>query len=359
MSHEYADIMSTASDAQAPFPESFALNAEHLASRPDSFTKRISYVPGDPTVSLNPADVNTYLSVHLETRLLDELYDRLWLVARQSSDSIDALHVQKIKGRNIVPSEDPRLHLVWQHDKIYIKPLPICLLNHEFWTTYLHLPQKKKDDDCPSPNSNSATTNSNHFNRSVAVGFLRSYAFLIKYQLDFILAKESHLIPNDVDWTKWSRFINSFRILEDHHVAKRYHYGQLRLSRLNWVVRLFRPRNANTVWFYEIPHWSISDYVTRATLPMLFIFASVSLVLSSMQVALSVPADGLWFQHPNGSGLCYMSRAFWGFSIAVLLLSGVVWVLLFGIPLLVLSWQFWWGFRKQRKRARGVVSGGC
>lgn len=354
MSHVNATIMSTPASFLVPFPESFALNTERLAPYPDhssrnssSLTEPISYVPGDPTVSLDPAAVNAHLSAQLETRLLDELYDHLWLVARKSRHSIDTLHKQKIKGRNIVPSEDPRLHLVWQHDKVYIKPLPVCLLNYDFWATYLRLPEKTKVDSASS-NSDTATPN---FDRSFAVGFLRSYAFLIKHQLDFILAKDSHLIPEDVDWVKWSRFINNFRGLEDHHVAKRYHYGQLRLSRLNWAVRLFRPQNANTCWFYEIPHWSITEYLTRATLPLLFMFASVSLALSSMQVALSVPADGLWFLHPDESGLRYMSRSFWVFSVAVLFLSGVIWVLLLGIPLVILAWQLSWGFRNQRKRA--------
>jgi hypothetical protein len=354
--------MSTSTTSQVPFPALCALNTEHLAhpdlqsQNPSSTcsndTGHITYVPGDPNVNLfpaedntSPAKVNTYLSSQLETRLLDELYDRMWLVARKSGHSIDALHMQKIKGRDIAPCEDPRLHLVWQGDKIYIKPLPVCLLNHEFWTRYLHLPESK-ELHASSSSSDSVTSN---FDRSVAVGFLRSYAFLIRHHLDFVIAKESHLIPNDVDWINWSKFINHFRSLGDDHVAKRYHYGQLRLSRLNWVVRLFRPWHASTWWFYEIPHWSITEYITRATIPLLFLFATISLALSSMQVVLSVPTDRLWFMRPDESGLRYMSRAFWVFSVSVLLLSGVIWILLIGIPLVVLAWQLSWGFRERKK----------
>jgi len=46
------------------------------------------------------------------------------------------------------------------------------------------------------------------FHPSIAVRFLRSYAFLVRHYLDFILAKEFRLIPDDVDWIKWSNFIN-------------------------------------------------------------------------------------------------------------------------------------------------------
>jgi hypothetical protein len=62
-----------------------------------------------------------------------------------------------------------------------------------------------------------------------------------------------------------------------------------------------------------------------------------------MQVALSIPADGLWFQRLDVSGVRYMNRAFWVFSIGMLLLSGVIWVLLLCIPLVVLAWQLSWG----------------
>lgn len=73
-----------------------------------------------------------------------------------------------------------------------------------------------------------------------------------------------------------------------------------------------------------------------------------------MQVALSVPADGQWFQGPDGSGLRYMGRAFWIFSISMLLLSGVIWMLLLGIPLVVLVWQLSWGFQKRENEARAT-----
>ena len=72
--------------------------------------------------------------------------------------------------------------------------------------------------DPPSFNPDCGVLN---FDRSIAVGFLLSYAFLVKHQLDFVLAKESNLIPEDVEWASWSKFINNFRKFEDHHVANR------------------------------------------------------------------------------------------------------------------------------------------
>lgn len=332
---------------EAPFPEAVALSTGRLedpryaaveTNNPTS-TPSHPHLPGEPSVSLAPDEVYDFLVRELNTPILDELYTRLWLVARKSGKSIDPLNRQKIKGRNIVPAEDPQLHLVWRDDKLYIKPIPVCLLNHHFWTAYL-----------PSTNTTSFHKNGaeERFDRSVAIGFLRSYAFLIQHRTDFILAREHHLIPDHVDWMQWASFIAHFRHVGDGQVANRYHYGQLRLSRLNWAVRIFQPGSTSTAWFYEIPHWSTVRYMERAIAPLVFTFVSLSVVLSSMQVMLSVPADGLGFAQLDISGLQTMRRAFWFFPIVVLLLSGAIWTLLLVIPLTVICWQLSWGFLNSR-----------
>src|SRR6201996_2798549 len=273
--------MNNSDTFQVPFSPMEALNLENLnpqaavpienisSSTPseDRIETGISYVPGDPSVSLIDSEVNAYLASQLNTPLLDELYERLWLVARKDSQNIDKLHVQNIRGRNITPCENPRLHLVWHGDRIYIKPIPLCLLNNSFWTKYLSLPENK--ETCLKDSQDIAQTGTPPFDRSIAIGFLRSYAFLIRHELDFILAKEAHLIHRDIDWIKWSKFINKFRHLGDEQVAKRYHYGQLRLSRLNWIVRLFRPNHSSPKLFYEVPHWSTIYYIARLTVPLL------------------------------------------------------------------------------------------
>ncbi|CAP80019.1 Pc12g03920 [Penicillium rubens Wisconsin 54-1255] len=327
----------------APFPPSCALNkellgspssAKHDSSQPQSDAETIQYIPGNPTVSLFPNEVYDHLSKELATPLLDKLYIQLWLVAKKSGYHIDALHAQKVKGRSIIPTEDPRLHLVWNRNKIYIKPVPLCLQNHEFWVRYLQPPKRALS--------------------SIAIGFMRSYAYLIKSPLDFAIAKESYLIPTDIDWIQWSIFINHFHLVKDESVARRYHYGQLRLSRLNWAVRIFRPKYAGARWCYENPYWSTGEFIERATFPLVFLFASVSIALSSMQVALSVPVEGLW-SHEDGQQLQEMNRAFWLFSIAVVLLWLLTWVLLLGIPLVVLCAQVLWGFRN-REEKQGINS---
>jgi len=186
--------------SEAPFPEPVALSTGRLEDpcyaavqgNNSTLTPSHPYVPGEPSVSLAPDEVYDFLVRELNTPILDELYTRLWLVARKSGKSIDPLNRQRIKGRNIVPAEDPELHLVWRDDKLYLKPIPICLLNHHFWTLYL----PSTADTIPFHKNGPEEK----FDRTVAIGFLRSYAFLIQHRTDFILAREHHLIPDDIDW---------------------------------------------------------------------------------------------------------------------------------------------------------------
>jgi Flp pilus assembly protein TadB len=68
-----------------------------------------------------------------------------------------------------------------------------------------------------------------------------------------------------------------------------------------------------------------------------------------MRVALAVPTEDLWSQQLDRPGLREMRRAFWVFSIAVLLLATVTWVLLLGIPIVVLALQLAWGKKQERE----------
>ncbi|KAF2844491.1 hypothetical protein T440DRAFT_473343 [Plenodomus tracheiphilus IPT5] len=347
-----------------PFPSSKALSNHRLrtfeqqpltrsslsSSQKDS-DNSINHVPGEPIVDLTGASVRDFLIEELNTPVLDQLYSHLWCVARKSSKSIDPLNKQKVKAREIIATEDASLHLVWHRDRIYVKPMPLCLLNHDFWTAFLPLPVEDIIPNQPASLS-PHTPPEPVFDRRIALGFMRSYALLVRHHVDFVLACDAHLFPARFEWTEWSRFIAHFRQLEDEDVAPRYHYGQLRLSRLNWAVRLFHPSFAQTKWFYAIPYWSTGMYLEHSIAPLVFGFASLSLVLSSMQVLLAVPDDDLSWSRVDASSLLAMKRAFWVFSVMMLLLSSLMWALLFAVPTGVLIWQMTWGFQNRGKTDR-------
>jgi hypothetical protein len=266
-----------------------------------------------------PDEWNNRLTCELKTEVLDDLYDHLWLVAKKEGRHIDSLHEQLIKKRTITVAEHPRLHLVWYYDTVYLKPIPDYLLNHTIWSTYL----------C-SAAAQQAQDQQRTYNRKAALGFLRSYGLLIQHESDFIIAKQANLVPKGVSFVKFQKFIKPFRELSDGDVSPRYHYGQFRLTRLNYAVRFFRPPSTKRTfpWNYQEQYWQTSQYLQRFGAPLAFAFAILSLILSSMQVVLAALGQNAWAAFVQVS---------WGFSVAVIIFAaspvfiavlGVAWVLL-------------------------------
>ena len=313
-----------------PFPEWAALRTDVLSVLSDIDANRdrgsqdpriIENLPDDMLRQLDPNHVFSTLTCQLSTPLLDEVYDNLWLIARKESSHIDSLHYQVVKGRSIVRNEETKMHLVWTSDKVHVKPVPQYLLNHHFWKHFLCLP-----------------TQDAHRWRAIAAGFLRSYAHLVRHRSDLDMAHEYKLVPQDVDWAAWNFFMAYFRRIPDSDVAKRYRYGQMRLSRLNLLVRMHMPRGRDTIWFYEPPYWSIGPYLRSITTSLGFLLASISLMLSSMQVSMNAG--------PRTSAL---TSTFSRFSIVILIVIATVWLLLLAVPLAFLIWQFWFSLRQKNK----------
>ena len=73
-----------------------------------------------------------------------------------------------------------------------------------------------------------------------AVGFLKTYYYLIQHESDFEIARnETRLLPPDITWTDFCAFSKDFIDISDDTVSERYHYGKLRLTRLNLYAKLF------------------------------------------------------------------------------------------------------------------------
>ncbi|KAL7783939.1 hypothetical protein V8C43DRAFT_169457 [Trichoderma afarasin] len=316
-----------------------ALNADYHVSphTPQHEYSFIDHIPGELAIPL--AGIEDFLQRELATPILDELYNVLHIFARKLSSNIDALHVQNFKGRRIVPVENPRFHLIRQEKSVFIKPIPVCLLNYDFWTQYL----------ASDFHTSRVMLSESDSYRATALGFLRSYSHLIQHQSDLRIAKDHGLISEDITWARWSKFIRGFRLLNDENVARRYHYGQIRLTRLNWAIFIFRPKSAgNRLRFYHESPWSALAFVQNAAVPLAFIFASVSLILSSMQVMLSVPDDSLLAGGIGENKLRTVQLIFWWFSILTLLFAALSSALLVFIPVIIIIYQISWGILKYR-----------
>jgi hypothetical protein len=229
-------------------------------------------LPHHPRVSLGDSrGMATFLMRSFWAPELEKIASKLWLLSTQSSSNVEPLHYNRINGREVIITEDPRLHLLWMHDRIFVKPLPAYLLSHQFWTKYLLEPlsplgSRRKDI------------------HSAVLGFIRTYDHLIQYEADFRIAKELHLIPEDMVWNHgFAKFQASLSKIEDQHVSGRYLYGEIRLTRLNFWSKILLHK-----WQYESVHKQYADWFSRFYEPVLFAFAIVFLALNAMQVAMSV-----------------------------------------------------------------------
>ncbi|MCJ1225798.1 hypothetical protein MMC12_002447 [Toensbergia leucococca] len=236
----------------------------------------INHLPGYPQLAIdNHSQLTRFLRREYISPDLDTLASHLWLLSTQSSAHIWPLHHQRVKGRAITITEDPKLHLVWIDDRIFIKPLPAYLVSHSFWADFL------LSHDSPLGTERESIYRA-------ALGYLRTYYYLIQYESDFEIAcrGQNRLIPQGITWPQFCAFTASFLdVITDDDVSQRYHYGELRLTRLNLYAKVFLQK-----WDYEQLHGQYAAYFARFYGPLLFVFGILSVILNAMQVELAVEA---------------------------------------------------------------------
>ncbi|KAK7190288.1 hypothetical protein PSPO01_04009 [Paraphaeosphaeria sporulosa] len=205
-------------------------------------------LPGYPLVTLNNASrMRQFLEQELWCKDLETMAPRLWIMTTFSSANIHPLHRQRVKGREIVVTEEPRLHLVWIHVRIFVKPLPRYLLSQTFWKTHLD-----------AGSTQAGYSRSDLF--KVATGFLRTYRYLIQHESDFHIAQQDdfRLVPKDIDWPSFCRFVLELSHIDNAAVSKRYYYGELRLTRLNLYALLLLRK-----FHFEQVHGQYGDFFRR------------------------------------------------------------------------------------------------
>jgi hypothetical protein len=117
-----------------------------------------------------------------------------------------------------------------------------------------------------------------------ATGFLRTYRYFIRHESDFHLTQQDslRLIPKDVGWASFCQITSELNHFKDAVVSGRCYFGELRLTRLNFYAPLLLRK-----FHFEQVHGQYGDYFARLYGPVLFVFAVVSTILNSMQVALA------------------------------------------------------------------------
>lgn len=267
-------------------------------------------------------DPDRFLTDDLDVTRLDKIAGQfigLRLTSRYKSVA-RSLHRQLVMDRKVIVTEQADLHLTWDNDGIYIKPLPAYLLDERIWTTYL----------CKSSNLYES-----------ASGFLLSYIWLITHESDFRLAisHESPLLPfgETLTWAMWQEVVedlsHTINVITREGVNPRYTYGELRLDRLNQIYRyspaILFSLDHTFIRGYFYRYHNYSTFFEKNFSWLIVVFAYVSIVLSAMQVGLastqlnSNPA----FQH-----------AAYGFTVfAIVLPAALVGIIIVVFILLIIS----------------------
>ncbi|KAJ9161068.1 hypothetical protein NKR19_g2624 [Coniochaeta hoffmannii] len=304
------------------------------------------YLPGQPRIRLptgapaaTAVQTQQELQMYLErshlTTELDEIlpYMKYIFVQTPSHRHIMPLHHQKAHGRDVVVNEHPGLHLLWYYDRIFIKPIPAYFFTSAFWDV---------------------TEQEQRNVHKAAVGFLRSYYYLIQYEIDFDLACEKKLVPKKPDgnhpsYEEFCDFIANFRDAGDTHVSRRFHYGELRLSRLNKTAMLFR---GHLAYFHIHPQWG--SYLSHVLAPIITVFVVISVVLNSMQVTLQAVAG------PDGVAHhwhAFVSVAAYFPVVVICLIAVVISAAIGGIVIMGVK-DLVWSKRVRHRKAQGDVTAG-
>lgn len=253
--------------------------------------------------------VQRYVEWELFVSRLNEIHKHLWLAGRPTSAR--PLHRQLMIGREILVTEQIDLHLLWQESRLYLKPLPEYLMNFDFWKDYICKDKELYESAC---------------------GFVLSYIWLVCHRSDLRMAQSHGLLPQEISWQGWTAFTRSLLRSIDvdslEGIGRRYHYGELRLSRLNWIYRIFSKSRTPTTLIrgYMYGHNRYSVFMQRKFAWVFAVFVSFTVVLTAMQVGLATDQlgkDGR-FQHA--------SYGFAIFSILASLIAVIVFAwILFGL----------------------------
>lgn len=314
--------------AEPPFPASAQLCAE-LDGAQSWPTDRLAseHLPGHPRVSRwDRRGLLKFLEKEYCSADLDRVSSKLWWMSKQDSTSISPLHRQQVKRRSIVVTEDPKLHLVWVHDRIFVKPLPRYLTSHAFWRDHL-------GDTDPGAETVSRV-------RRAALGYLRTYYHLVQSESDFRIAQDPglRLIAAGVTWEQFCGFADHLAGITDGDVSERYAYGEIRLTRLNFYAPFVLGKSK-----FQRMDAQYGAYFAHFYGPILFVIGIVSIVLNAFQVALAAVQI-----HPMRNDAALSSVALW-FSMVMILSFWIVLLSLFSLLVYKVAKEWRYAIRDRRR----------
>ncbi|KAH0565895.1 hypothetical protein GP486_000698 [Trichoglossum hirsutum] len=216
---------------------------------------------------LSPGEAISERHIHadLSVQRLNDIHDILFMA--RATWGISSLHSQRVWGRNVIVCEDTSLHLLWYNDIIYIKPIPLYLLDRAFFDQHI----SKITGDT----------------RLLVNGFLESYRALIRHPSDVKIATAFGLLPETFTWDNWVEYVDTVMDPSSAagavHVNIRYQYGEINLRNVNWLVLVFF-RGIR----YHFPHGTYRKLLRSKLATIVSIFSIVALALTAMQVLVGI-----------------------------------------------------------------------
>ncbi|KAH0545409.1 hypothetical protein FGG08_000550 [Glutinoglossum americanum] len=253
-------VTPTVAPNRVPFSKENALASGYEAN-PGTF-------PGHPLI-LPGLSEDDYITQQLDFSRIDDMANWLWFAGWPYT--IRPLHRQKTMQREILITDNPQLHLVWRKSIIYIKPLPLFILDHAFFEKRI----SSSDSGLPSQTY------------GATLGFLLSYAKLIQCEADLGIAKGLGLLPNtcNITWEMWSRFARDvYENVPELGLEGRWRYGELQSLRINSVYRLRHLTLKRYLPWDKTYRTALNDYFGW----LLVVFVYLTVVLTSMQVVLAL-----------------------------------------------------------------------
>jgi hypothetical protein len=175
---------------------------------------------------------------------------------------------------------------------------------------------------------------------------------LFRYKIDFRKATSAELglisvsdCNKHITFEKFVTFLTPFADLQDSCTSPRYHYGELRLTRLNWLVRIFLGK----LTFHHI-HAQWGSCLNRILTPFIMVFVILSTILNTMQVELAAQS----LPYEPGPWTAFSKTSRW-FSVIVLFLSALILFAFVGLILFMFFHDQWFARAVLREKRKSQV----
>ena len=281
---------------ECPFDGSFLVSPPGWLTAGEPEPDSPAYIRHD-NIHFKYATPSAFLPSELDLRRLEVIEKYLWLAGRPMPAR--PLHAQLSMNRSIMLAEQLDMHLLWQDQRVFLKPLPRYLLRVSFWQDHLVCPStcSCRGHDGAKGGSPCTTTRL----RSIAFGFLLSWISLIQYESDLHIAQAAHVVPMDLSWPFWHSLVLQLIDFHDHPgLHHRWSYGELRMHRINLIYRL--APGGSLMRGYRSSFREYKAYVQYAFAYFVGIFGILSITLNAFQVGLSTDRFGsdISFQSISG-----------------------------------------------------------